>query len=128
MVKLKSATYGFCVMLAMLKELGAEYESIKELTEAIDNISNDMGCKPNLSPMTKYNVIYDLEKSGLIVFYRKKHSDKTENSEVGVQGSNIKVGLEIEGRVEKFIVKLIESADLEEDEKDIEKIKKKKDE
>lgn len=68
---MKSSTYGFFVMLTFLSSLGESHTSITNLIKFTDSIAKEMGCNPNLSDMTKYNVIKELEKNALIVLDKK---------------------------------------------------------
>lgn len=69
---MKSSTYGFFVMLAFLGEMGEKFDTITDLIKSADGIAIDMGCKSkNLTYMTKFKAIKELERDGLIVLHKR---------------------------------------------------------
>ena len=70
---MKTSSYGFLSLLVFIKNKDKPYcPSMKQLIDATDRLANKFGCKNiNISLVTKYNIIKDLQKQNYLVAWRK---------------------------------------------------------
>jgi len=71
----KSTTYSILVLLVFIRNIEkAECSSIKQLIQVTDKLSKKLGFNNTLSYMTKYYVVKELQKQGILVEGPKGYS------------------------------------------------------
>lgn len=65
---MKSSTYSILVLLVFIHNIEkGECESIKQLIQVADKLASKLSINVDISYMTKYNVIRDLLKQGILI-------------------------------------------------------------